>query len=134
MEMDYSTATDRELEAAAQTIAQERERRARISTARMSYEQAMQKAMEAARTLAELTGVYLGEVVAEALNAETRDYIALGGLSPAAVARQWRQPSTPEHGYETGAVVLFEGAAYESLADDNYFSPAADPAAWKKRS
>lgn len=47
------------------------------------------------------------------------------------VPTEWEQPDST-NAYMTGDKVLFEGSVYESLIDNNVWSPAAYPAGWKK--
>ena len=42
----------------------------------------------------------------------------------------WEQPDSTNP-YMTGDLVRFEGSVYESLIDNNIWSPAAYPAGWK---
>lgn len=44
---------------------------------------------------------------------------------------EWIQPSS-ESGYMTGDKVLFEGEVYQSLIDNNVWSPSTYPAGWKR--
>lgn len=43
---------------------------------------------------------------------------------------EWKQPSST-NAYMKGDKVIFEGKTYESLIDNNVWSPAAYPAGWK---
>lgn len=43
---------------------------------------------------------------------------------------EWRQPDST-NAYMKGDKVIFEGKTYESLIDNNVWSPAAYPAGWK---
>lgn len=43
---------------------------------------------------------------------------------------EWKQPSSTNP-YMKGDKVIFEGKTYESLIDNNVWSPAAYPAGWK---
>jgi hypothetical protein len=43
---------------------------------------------------------------------------------------EWKQPSSTNP-YMKGDKVMFEGKTYESLIDNNVWSPAAYPAGWK---
>lgn len=43
----------------------------------------------------------------------------------------WEQPEST-NGYMTGDKVRFEGKIYESLIDNNVWSPAAYPAGWRE--
>lgn len=47
------------------------------------------------------------------------------------VIPDWKQPGA-NNGYMRGDKVRFEGKIYESLADNNIWSPAAYPAGWKE--
>lgn len=47
------------------------------------------------------------------------------------VIPEWEQPDST-NAYTTGDKVMFDGAVYESLIDNNVWSPAAYPAGWKK--
>ena len=47
------------------------------------------------------------------------------------VIPEWEQPSAG-NAYMKGDKVMFEGKAYESLIDNNVWSPAAYPAGWKE--
>ena len=44
---------------------------------------------------------------------------------------EWEQPDST-NGYMTGDRVLFDGLVYESLIDNNVWSPAAYPAGWQQ--
>lgn len=44
---------------------------------------------------------------------------------------EWEQPDST-NGYKKGDRVRFEGAVYESLVDNNVWSPAAYPQGWQK--
>lgn len=46
------------------------------------------------------------------------------------VVPEWEQPGNTNP-YMTGERVLFEGTVYESLIDNNVWSPTAYPAGWK---
>lgn len=46
------------------------------------------------------------------------------------VVTEWEQPGSTNP-YMTGERVLFEGTVYESLIDNNVWSPTAYPAGWK---
>lgn len=43
---------------------------------------------------------------------------------------EWKQPSST-NAYQIGDKVIFEGKTYESLINNNVWSPAAYPAGWK---
>lgn len=45
---------------------------------------------------------------------------------------EWVQPTGAHDTYQAGDEVMFEGAMYRSLADNNAHSPAAWPAGWEK--
>ena len=45
--------------------------------------------------------------------------------------KEWVQPDST-NAYAKGDKVLFEGKTYESLIDNNVWSPAAYPAGWKE--
>lgn len=47
------------------------------------------------------------------------------------VIPEWEQPSA-NNAYNTGDKVMFEGKVYESLIDNNVWSPSAYPAGWKE--
>ena len=47
------------------------------------------------------------------------------------VIPEWEQPDST-NAYMTGDRVRFEGRVYESLIDNNIWSPAAYPAGWKE--
>lgn len=47
------------------------------------------------------------------------------------VIPDWEQPDST-NAYMTGDKVRFEGKVYESLIDNNVWSPAAYPAGWKE--
>ncbi len=47
------------------------------------------------------------------------------------VIPEWEQPEST-NGYAKGDKVRFEGKIYESLIDNNIWSPAAYPAGWKE--
>lgn len=47
------------------------------------------------------------------------------------VIPEWEQPSST-NGYKKGDRVRFEGKVYESLIDNNVWSPAAYPDGWKE--
>ena len=44
---------------------------------------------------------------------------------------EWVQPTGAHDAYQLGDVVLFEGQMYESLMDNNTWSPADYPAGWQ---
>lgn len=44
---------------------------------------------------------------------------------------EWQQPSA-DNAYMKGDRVKFEGKIYESLLDNNVWSPSAYPAGWKE--
>lgn len=44
---------------------------------------------------------------------------------------EWEQPDST-NGYQIGDKVMFEGKTYESLINNNIWSPAAYPAGWKE--
>lgn len=46
------------------------------------------------------------------------------------VIPEWEQPDST-NGYMTGDVVMYNGVKYESLIDNNVWSPEAYPAGWK---
>lgn len=46
------------------------------------------------------------------------------------VIPEWEQPDST-NAYMTGDVVMFNGVKYESLIDNNVWSPEAYPAGWK---
>lgn len=43
----------------------------------------------------------------------------------------WRQPTGAQDAYMTGDKIIFEEHVYESLIDNNIWSPSAYPAGWK---
>lgn len=45
---------------------------------------------------------------------------------------EWIQPTGGHDTYKIGDRVLFEGESYESVIDNNSWSPTAHPAGWKK--
>ena len=45
---------------------------------------------------------------------------------------EWQQPLGAHDAYAAGAKVLFGGKAWESLIDNNVWSPAVYPAGWKE--
>lgn len=45
---------------------------------------------------------------------------------------EFKQPTGAHNSYAKGAKVKFEGQVYESLMDNNAYSPAAYPAGWKQ--
>ncbi len=47
------------------------------------------------------------------------------------VIPNWEQPDST-NGYQIGDKVMFEGKTYESLINNNIWSPAAYPAGWRK--
>lgn len=47
------------------------------------------------------------------------------------VIPDWEQPNST-NAYKKGDKVMFNGAVYESLIDNNVWSPAAYPAGWKE--
>ena len=47
------------------------------------------------------------------------------------VIPEWEQPSSTNP-YMTGDKVMFEGLVYESLIDNNIWSPASYPAGWRQ--
>ena len=44
---------------------------------------------------------------------------------------EWEQPDST-NGYMTGDKILFEGKTYESVIDNNIWSPTSYPAGWKE--
>ena len=52
-------------------------------------------------------------------------------LMPENVIPEWVQPTGGHDAYKKGDKVTFEGKVYESLIDNNAYSPDADPASWK---
>ena len=50
------------------------------------------------------------------------------GTAPA----EWVQPTGAHDAYQTGDLVTFEGAIYESTIDGNTWSPTEYPQGWKK--
>lgn len=50
-------------------------------------------------------------------------------IPDANVIPEWEQPEST-NGYMTGDKVLFEGTVYESVIDNNVWSPADYPAGW----
>lgn len=51
-------------------------------------------------------------------------------IPDANVIPEWEQPSST-NGYMTGDKVLFNGEIYESVINNNVWSPSAYPAGWK---
>ena len=47
------------------------------------------------------------------------------------VIPEWEQPDST-NAYQIGDKVMFEGKTYDSLIDNNIWSPAAYPAGWKE--
>lgn len=47
------------------------------------------------------------------------------------VIPEWEQPDST-NGYQIGDKVMFEGKTYESLINNNIWSPSAYPAGWKE--
>jgi hypothetical protein len=45
---------------------------------------------------------------------------------------EWVQPTCDQDVYHTGDLVAFEGSVYESLIDNNVWSPADYPAGWRR--
>ena len=45
---------------------------------------------------------------------------------------EWVQPSGAHDAYQTGDRVTFDGDVWESVIDDNVWSPPANPAGWTK--
>ena len=45
---------------------------------------------------------------------------------------EWRQPQSAAEAYNIGDKVSFEGKHYESLINNNVWSPAAYPAGWQE--
>ena len=52
-------------------------------------------------------------------------------MMPENVIPEWVQPTGGHDAYKKGDKVTFEGKVYESLIDNNAYSPDADPASWK---
>lgn len=50
--------------------------------------------------------------------------------APAAIIPEWVQPTGAHDAYNKGYRVLFEGQVYESLIDNNTWSPTAYPQGW----
>lgn len=51
---------------------------------------------------------------------------------PVGTIAEWKQPTGAHDAYMTGDRVTFNGKTYESLIDDNTWSPATYPAGWKE--
>lgn len=49
---------------------------------------------------------------------------------PTGAPKEWVQPDST-NAYMTGDKVIFEGVVYESVIDNNVWSPAAYPAGWQ---
>lgn len=47
-------------------------------------------------------------------------------------APEWVQPAGAHDAYDTGTLVTYRGAVYESLLAGNAYSPAAYPQGWRK--
>ena len=47
------------------------------------------------------------------------------------IVPEFKQPTGAHDAYKKGDKVLFEGKVYESLIDNNAYSPTAYPAGWK---
>ena len=52
-------------------------------------------------------------------------------INPDGTPEEWVQPDST-NAYMKGDKVLFNGSVYESLIDNNVWSPAAYPAGWKQ--
>ena len=85
--------------------------------------------------------VRYGEYVYRCLQAHKAQEGWAPGLAPSLWARvlipdpevipEWEQPDST-NAYKAGDKVRFEGKVYESLIDNNIWSPAAYPAGWKE--
>lgn len=53
-------------------------------------------------------------------------------LMPDNVIPEWRQPTGSHDSYNIGDKVIFEGKVYESLIDNNTWSPVEYPQGWKE--
>ena len=53
-------------------------------------------------------------------------------MMPENVIPEWVQPSGEHDAYSVGDKVIFEGKVYESLIDDNTWSPTDYPQGWKE--
>lgn len=51
--------------------------------------------------------------------------------APDGTPKEWVKPGA-ENGYSIGDKVIFEGKVYESLIDDNVWSPTENPQGWKE--
>ena len=61
--------------------------------------------------------------------AEAPSLFALVLTDPSGTPQEWVQPDST-NGYMTGDRVIFNGSIYESLIDNNIWSPADYPAGW----
>lgn len=52
-------------------------------------------------------------------------------LMPDNVIPEWKQPTMAENAYNIGDKVIFEGKVYESIIDNNTWSPTDYPQGWK---
>ena len=85
--------------------------------------------------------VRYGEYVYRCLQAHQAQEGWAPGLAPSLWAKvlipdpdvipDWEQPEST-NGYSKGDKVRFEGKVYESLIDNNIWSPSAYPAGWKE--
>lgn len=124
---------DETLEKLAAEIDEELQKRKKIAVETAKLLDQISEATAQAKALAAITGSGWAEIYSGALPDELTDYIALGRISPSAASRLWRQPATPQQGYSRGETVIYEGKIYDSLVDENFYSPLASPNAWKLR-
>lgn len=85
----------------------------------IQYNDKLYKVLQAHKVQANWTPVDAPSLFAEVLTDPTGETIL-----------EWRQPDST-NAYMKGDKVMFEGVAYESLIDNNVWSPAAYPAGWK---
>lgn len=52
-------------------------------------------------------------------------------LMPSGVIPVWKQPTGSHDAYNIGDKVIFEGKVYESIIDNNSWSPTSYPQGWK---
>lgn len=60
------------------------------------------------------------------------DWVATAGVEIVKNIPRFIQPNPDATGYMTGQQVIFQGAVYTSVIDNNVFSPMAYPQGWEK--
>lgn len=77
--------------------------------------------------LKDLVGIYV-KVVDKDGNPESQEPVR----PEEPTIQEFKQPTGAHDAYKKGGVVMFKGKKYESLIDNNVYSPEAYPAGWKE--